>query len=126
MKTHHTSPGPLFVLICLTFLWACDGGTNPPQHRGPSPVLLEDQAELFQATCANCHQAEDSDAPQVGDTQDWDKRWSKGFDTLFTNTVNGVEGMPALGTCAACSQQELEIFIQYLGGRSLISDKEAE
>lgn len=113
----------LLVPACLVlFAAACDSGQSASRS-GPPPVLTNDQNELFQTTCALCHIAEDTNAPQLGDKRAWDDRWKKGFDVLFANTVNGTEGMPPLGTCAACTGEDLEIFIQYLAGRSFLLEE---
>lgn len=108
----------------LVLLSACDAPQESVQNSGPPPILTEKQRAFFNATCINCHGAEDTGAPQIGDGPAWDKRWEKGFDVLFLNTANGFQGMPGLGGCGACSQEDLEILIQYLAGRSVVKKGE--
>ncbi len=119
MKTHITISRWLCLFACVATLNACNAERESVQTYGPPPELTEEQLELFDVTCVGCHGDKDSGAPLFGDGASWDARWAKGFDALYSHTINGFEGMPALGSCAACTKQDLELFIQYLGGRSL-------
>jgi cytochrome c5 len=40
------------------------------------------------------------------------------MDTLLSNAINGINAMPAKGTCAACSDDELKAAIEYILSQS--------
>ncbi len=105
-------------LLCLT---AC--GPAPESVRYSPPPELDARLQgLYDASCATCHTNDESGAPKLGDTQAWDDRWAKGYDTLLDHTIIGYNAMPALGGCAGCSREDLKILVQYLGGRCVLSD----
>ncbi len=93
-----------------------------PVSYGPPPVLDDRLAALYRVSCASCHGIEGSGAPARGDEAAWDPRWAKGYATLVQHTIEGYNGMPALGGCASCSRADLETLVQYLGGRSVIAE----
>lgn len=54
--------------------------------------------------------------PLAGDESAWAPRRERGLAALVESTVNGVGGMPPLGTCSFCTQEDLELLIAYLAG----------
>ena len=54
-------------------------------------------------------------APRTG-TSEWDSRMAKGMDTLLDNTINGYKGMPPLGMCMDCGEEEFEALIRFMAG----------
>ena len=54
----------------------------------------------------------------VGDARAWAKRRAQGSDVLVAHTVNGYRGMPPLGACGACSEDDLRALVAYLAGAS--------
>lgn len=87
--------------------------------------LDERQALLFQQTCARCHVQPGTGAPQVGDPAGWQERNAQGFERLFANTVNGVRGMPPLGTCGGCSEDDLRALVAFVAGLAPAATGEA-
>jgi cytochrome c5 len=57
--------------------------------------------------------------PLVGDAAAWEGRRAQGFETLLANTVNGVRDMPPLGTCGACSEDDLRRLVAFVAGLPL-------
>ena len=74
------------------------------------------QARINQQICATCHARPGVAVPLVGDESAWAPRRERGLTALVESTVNGVGGMPPLGTCSFCTQEDLEILIAYLAG----------
>ncbi len=76
----------------------------------------ENTAELYEDSCMACHASEHSGAPLAGDKAAWAPRVKKGMDTLLDNTIDGVAGMPALGSCADCTVEDFEALIVFMAG----------
>ena len=53
-------------------------------------------------------------APLLGDIAQWEPRIAKGMDVLMASTVNGINAMPAKGTCMNCSDDELNDAVAYM------------
>ncbi|MBP6791451.1 MAG: cytochrome c5 family protein, partial [Aeromonas sp.] len=57
-------------------------------------------------------------APKRGDKAAWEPRIAQGFDTLRKHAIEGFTGkagmMPPRGTCATCSDEEIENAIHYM------------
>jgi len=73
-----------------------------------------DPEELYGAVCAGCHNTGAIGAPKLGDATDWSARLEKGFDTVVANAINGINAMPARGTCASCSDEDITNAVQYM------------
>lgn len=110
----------LFIIVAsFIFISCAEQDAAPPL---PPPDLTSRQAKLFQASCALCHAAANSGAPQVGDDI-WEEYWAQGFDVLMKNAIEGTEGMPPLGGCYGCSRKDLEALIQFLAQRGIKRSK---
>ena len=73
--------------------------------------------KIYKHFCANCHNPKPLlplGAPQIGDELSWKKRLEPGFNTLFTNTLNGKGLMPARGGCFECSDEQLKMIVKYM------------
>lgn len=73
-------------------------------------------AELYEYSCMACHASEHSGAPLAGDKAAWAPRVKKGMETLLDNTINGIAGMPALGSCSDCTAEDFEVLIAFMAG----------
>jgi cytochrome c5 len=62
--------------------------------------------------CNVCHLTGWNGAPLSGDANDWQPRLSAGFDSIFKNVKQGINGMPAMGTCQDCTDAELEAAVR--------------
>jgi cytochrome c5 len=71
-------------------------------------------AELYKTTCYYCHAFPESMSPLTGDRRAWDRLMEKGLDVLVKNTIEGYEGMPPLGGCMACSEDEFATLTAYM------------
>jgi cytochrome c5 len=68
--------------------------------------------QIVRAHCSACHDAGWNEAPVTGIKTDWQPRLAKGFDAMLANTKQGMGAMPAMGTCAECTDAELKAAIE--------------
>lgn len=69
---------------------------------------------VYQQFCFACHTTGVGDAPKLGSLEDWQPRIDKGMDELMATTRNGLNAMPAKGTCMNCSDDELGEALDYM------------
>lgn len=74
--------------------------------------------QVYGATCVACHGSGAMGAPKIGDAAAWAPRIDKGMDMLLNHAINGFNLMPARGTCADCSDDELKNAIEYMISQS--------
>lgn len=71
--------------------------------------------EIYNASCMSCHNAGVAGAPILGDAVAWQARLDdKGIDTIYTNAINGIGAMPAMGLCTTCSDDDIKTAIDYM------------
>lgn len=80
----------------------------------PSVSLSADQLAKYEASCKACHEVTSSGAPVRGDGQAWSAILKQPIDDVINRVVNGYQGMPPLGQCFDCNQQDLELLVNYL------------
>lgn len=69
---------------------------------------------VYDQFCFACHAAGVGGAPLLGDVAQWEPRIAKGMETLMASTINGINAMPAKGTCMNCSDEELQAAVDYM------------
>lgn len=69
---------------------------------------------VYNQFCTACHAIGVANAPKFGNAGDWAPRIEKGFDTMLSHAINGLNAMPPRGTCANCSDEEIENAITYM------------
>ena len=74
--------------------------------------------EVYAAHCHICHATGVGDAPKLGDADAWGGRLAKGTDELLRVTKAGLNAMPPMGTCATCTDDELNAAIAHMSGAS--------
>jgi cytochrome c5 len=65
-------------------------------------------ADIYRDYCAVCHSGGWQGAPIANDEGEWKARVSLGLDAMFKSAKNGLNAMPAMGTCMDCSDEELK------------------
>ena len=70
--------------------------------------------EIYKDFCAGCHSSGRNEAPRFGDLMKWEKISTKGMSNLIYSTKNGLNGMPPMGLCNDCTDEELRLSIEYL------------
>ena len=77
-----------------------------------------DGETVFKGSCFACHDTGAAGAPKRGDKAAWEPRIAQGIDTLKKHAIEGFTGksgmMPPRGTCANCSDEEIENAIHYM------------
>lgn len=69
---------------------------------------------VYQASCATCHDDGRLGAPKLGDRQQWAVLLNKNFDVLLHNTLQGLNAMPAKGGCSSCTGEEVISAVKYM------------
>jgi cytochrome c5 len=84
--------------------------------KGPAPSaeVLAQGEKIYSANCISCHGAGVLGAPKFGDKALWAPRIAKGMDTLHTNSINGINMMPARGGNAALKDEEMKAAVDYM------------
>ena len=91
-------------------------GCEAEQSSAVRVVLDPANARAYQAACASCHARPGIGAPLTGVDDDWRERREQGMDALLVHTVDGYRGMPPLGTCGLCSEDDFRLLIRYMAG----------
>jgi cytochrome c5 len=100
-----------------------DPPQQQPQAPPQQPAQPQQQAqaaagrsgqEIYERSCAMCHNAGVAGAPMLNDPGAWAPRVERGMDTLMRNTIQGIGAMPPRGTCMDCSDAELRVAVEYM------------
>ena len=73
--------------------------------------------KIFYEFCAACHAKRpqiDIVAPRIGDRKAWRGLRSLGKKHLLSITVHGLGAMPARGGCFECSDEQLQMAVDYI------------
>ena len=70
--------------------------------------------QVYNTFCFACHAVGVGGAPKLGDVAAWTERLAKGDDVIWASTINGLNAMPAKGTCMDCSDDELRAAIDFM------------
>jgi cytochrome c5 len=65
-------------------------------------------ADIYRDFCAVCHSGGWQGAPVANDASEWNGRVDAGADVMFKNVKEGLNGMPPMGTCTDCTDEELK------------------
>ncbi len=86
---------------------------------GSEPVKAEptgprDGATVYGTFCIACHASGVSGAPIKGNADQWAPRIAQGKDVLKKHAIEGLNLMPAKGTCMDCSDDEIVAAIEHM------------
>ncbi len=74
--------------------------------------------EIYNSNCVACHASGAAGAPIVGANEAsvtaWTPRISKGMETLFTNSIGGINAMPAMGLCMDCTDEDIKLTVCHM------------
>lgn len=68
----------------------------------------------YETYCSGCHTTGAGGAPKYGDAAAWDAVTKKGMPQVYNNALHGIGGMPAKGTCNACSDDNIKQAVDYM------------
>jgi cytochrome c5 len=94
-------------LVLFVLMAAGVGGAVAAELSGRQSMLLANN-------CLQCHARPGVPAPQIGDAAAWNKLAGKGEAALLASAVQGLGGMPPLGYCSACTEQDLRALIRFM------------
>lgn len=70
---------------------------------------------IYEQYCVICHRDGLAGAPKFQNKDDWQARLdAKKLEGLLNSVKNGLNAMPAMGTCVDCSDEDLKQAIQYM------------
>jgi len=103
-------------------LAACGSGQNG-QSASPAPVALAPASppiqKIYDTTCSNCHGRPGTGAPPAGDAAAWAPRVAQGKEIVLNHIINGYRGMPPMGMCMQCSEDDFVAVTEYMSGAKL-------
>lgn len=99
----------------LAALWPIAWLALQPMHA--MAELTPRQNALMTHNCLQCHARPLTGAPVIGKAEDWSARLTKGDTVLLRNTVEGYKGMPPMGYCSACTEDDFRAMIAQLTGK---------
>jgi len=70
--------------------------------------------EVYMNACATCHSIGLAGAPKFADLASWGDRPDEGIEHLTEQVKNGLNGMPPMGMCMDCADEELTAAVQYM------------
>jgi cytochrome c len=73
--------------------------------------------KAYEANCAMCHSADGMGAPMIGDKAAWKDYTSKGMDKVYSNGINGINGMPPKGG-SSLSNSDFKSVVDYIVNNS--------
>ena len=79
-----------------------------------NPDVMRSGKEIYDAACTTCHAIGLAGAPLFGNKVIWGERANKDLAVLVETVTNGLGGMPPMGMCMDCSQEELTSSVQYM------------
>ena len=81
-----------------------------------SAELSAKHVQILATKCVQCHAAPHTGAPQFGNREQWHHVLQQGEEQTLINVVHGIRGMPPLGYCSACSEEDLRELIRFAAG----------
>ena len=106
----------------LLLLAACGSGQDSKPAAAaaaPPPAASPAIQKIYATTCSNCHGKPGTGAPQTGDIQGWAPRVAQGREIVLTHIINGYKGMPPMGMCMQCSEDDFVAVAEYMSGAKL-------
>ena len=107
-------------MVATLALSACSDSSSAVKP-APNVTLNPEQLAKYEASCKACHEITGSGAPLTGDVKAWEKVLAQPMEEVMQKVVNGYQGMPPLGQCFDCNQEDLEQLVYFMA-----SDKRLE
>jgi cytochrome c5 len=110
-----------FMLVPLLVLLTSCGADKPAgapvtqsSALGPSSPASQSLADLYNRSCRSCHAQGAATAPRTGDYAAWQPRLEQGMDVLLEHSINGYQGMPPMGMCFDCEEENFRALIAFM------------
>src|SRR5690606_21645230 len=72
-----------------------------------APKVMKTGQQVYDSTCAACHNAGVAGAPKLGDKAAWAPYIANGYETLVKHAINGINAMPPKGGNPSLSDFEV-------------------
>ena len=97
----------------------CMAGDPCAAAAAAGPVGPRTAEDIYAASCQACHLTGASNAPLLGNVEQWAPRIARGKEALYQSVFNGInlDGvmvMPVKGLCLDCSDEELMAVVDYM------------
>jgi cytochrome c5 len=116
-------PSLCFALVGLAVLLTGCGEEpkSPATHIDAATARPADTelAQVYDNSCKLCHANPAAGAPLTGDSKAWEPRVMQGADTLLDHAINGYNGMPPMGQCVQCSEEQFLALISFMSGQHI-------
>jgi len=103
----------------LVVLAGCGGGAGAQAPAAPAVAASPAILRIYETTCKSCHAVPASGAPQAFDAKAWAARVAQGRQVLIEHAIDGYKGMPPMGMCPQCSEEDFTALIEYMSGSRL-------
>jgi cytochrome c5 len=71
--------------------------------------------KIYERYCVVCHRDGLVGAPKFRDEKNWSSRLSgRAIDELLVSVLNGLNAMPAKGTCYECNDEDIKSAVDYM------------
>lgn len=108
------------IVLFGALLVGCGEEAKPPVSTAitsmPADAVL---AQVYDSSCKLCHANPGAGAPLTGDVNAWAPRLAQGVDTLLDHAINGYNGMPPMGLCMHCSEEQFLALIAFMSDQHL-------
>lgn len=99
------------------------GGEKPSEFdRNITDPKIAAGEEVYERSCAGCHDSGTGGAPKPGNKEEWAPRIALGVDVLIKKSIEGFDGkhgaMPPKGGNEELSTEEVSNAVQYMVARS--------
>ncbi len=85
----------------------------------PPPAASPAIQKIYDTTCSNCHGKPGTGAPPAGDAKAWAPRLAQGREIVLGHIINGYKGMPPMGMCMQCAEDDFVAVTEYMSGAKL-------
>lgn len=83
-----------------------------------TPAAARTPDDIYTGVCGACHMTGAAGAPKVGEVAAWAPRIAQGKETLYKHALGGFNMMPAKGTCADCSEEDIKGVVDLMVSKS--------
>lgn len=112
----------LVICFASVFLAACNSANQEPsdadirraETKRPQNIALLERYERF---CMGCHAKPGSGAPLTAFAPAWKGLLAKGMPQLLENAKKGLHGMPVIGMCNDCTDDDMRNLITFMAGK---------